>query len=81
MTTPQFVLSADGLIASQNTPENQEIARRVSACVEACEGISTEELENGIIQDMRRVLSQVVPLLQERNRRHSTQPEKQSANS
>ena len=67
MTTPHFVLSADGLIASQNTPENQELARRVSACVEACAGISTEELESGIIQDMRRLLSQVIPLLQERN--------------
>ncbi|MDA0833969.1 MAG: hypothetical protein O2955_05375 [Planctomycetota bacterium] len=73
MTTPQFVLSADGLIASQNTPENQEVARRVIACVEACEGISTEELESGIIRDMRQILNQVIPLLEERNELISSQ--------
>lgn len=61
------MLSADGLIATENTPENQEIARRMLACVEACQGITTEELEAGVIQDMRRVLSQVIPLLEERN--------------
>ncbi|HAH46670.1 MAG TPA: hypothetical protein DCM07_17780 [Planctomycetaceae bacterium] len=37
------------------------------ACVNACDGITTEELESGIINDMRRVISQTAPILQERS--------------
>jgi hypothetical protein len=64
---PHFVVSTDGELHAEDTPENREIARRIRACVNACEGISTEELEQGIIQDMRRALASVVPLLQANN--------------
>ena len=64
---PHFVISTeDGAIHGEETPENQEIARRIHACVTACESLSTEELERGIIQDMQRVLAEVVPVLQDR---------------
>ncbi|EDL58842.1 hypothetical protein PM8797T_19884 [Gimesia maris DSM 8797] len=33
----------------------------------ACDGITTEELESGIIKDMRRVIAQTAPLLEERS--------------
>lgn len=64
---PHFVISSEGEILGEDTPENQELVRRVVACVNACDGITTEELENGIISDMRRVISQTAPLLQERS--------------
>lgn len=63
---PHFVLSSDGEIYGEDTPANRELVRRIHACVNACEGIATEELENGIIADMRRALDQVVPLLHDR---------------
>jgi len=63
---PHFVVTADGSIHGEDTEQNRELVRRIHACVNACEGISTEELENGIIQDMRDALAQVVPLLQSR---------------
>lgn len=62
---PHFVVTADA-IHGEDTPENREIVRRIHACVNACDGISTEELERGIITDMRRVIQQVVPVLQQR---------------
>ena len=43
---------------------NEESLRRVQACLIACEGITTEDLEAGIIQEMRQTLQNVVPLLQ-----------------
>ncbi|HTN03122.1 MAG TPA: hypothetical protein VL132_14640 [Planctomycetaceae bacterium] len=49
-----------------DTPANREMVRRIEACVRACEGISTDELERGIVADMRRVLAEVVPVLQQR---------------
>jgi hypothetical protein len=61
---PHFVLTTDGEIHGQDTDGNREIVRRIHACVNACDGISTEELEQGIVQDMRRALAEVVPLLQ-----------------
>ena len=64
---PHFVISSEGEILGEDTPENQELVRRVVACVNACDGITTEELENGIIADMRRVIAQTAPLLQERS--------------
>jgi hypothetical protein len=64
---PHFVISSEGEILGEDSPENQELVRRVVACVNACDGITTEELENGIIADMRRVISQTAPLLQERS--------------
>ena len=66
---PRFILATDGELYGRDTPEDRELVRRIQACVAACEGISTEELERGIIADMRRVLAQVVPLLQGRRGR------------
>jgi len=63
---PDFLLAADGRIHGEDTPENRELVRRIETCLKACEGISTEELEAGIIQDMCRALAGVVPLLRER---------------
>jgi len=63
---PHFIVTGEGNLHGEDSPENREIARRIHACVNACEEISTEELENGIIQDMRRVLAQLVPVLQDR---------------
>ena len=36
------------------------------SCGDACDGITTEELERGIVQDMQRVIGQVAPLLAEK---------------
>ena len=66
---PQFIVTAEGDLLGEDSPESREIARRIEAAVAACEGISTEELEAGIVQDMRRVLAEVVPVLQEQNSR------------
>ena len=60
---PQFILSTEGEIYGEDTADNREIVRRIHACVNACEGISTEELEKGIVRDMQRVIGEVVPLL------------------
>ncbi len=62
---PHFVVTANAIHGEDN-PENRELVRRIHACVNACDGISTEELERGIIGDMRRVIQQVVPVLQQR---------------
>lgn len=67
----RFVLSADGELYGRDTPENRELVRRIQACVSACEGISTDELERGIVADMRRVIADVVPLLQSRRGREA----------
>ena len=75
LQAPHFVITHDGSLHGEDTPENREYVRRIHACVNACEGISTEELEKGIVQDMRRVLGQVVPLLAERNQQAAAQTE------
>lgn len=62
---PHFIISTDdGAIHGEETEENRELVRRIQACVNACAEISTEELERGIIQDMQRVLAEVIPVLQ-----------------
>jgi thiamine phosphate synthase YjbQ (UPF0047 family) len=61
----KLILTTDGEVEVQNTPEMAEFVRRLSACVHACEGITTEELERGIIQDMQRVINEMVPLIQD----------------
>lgn len=66
--TPYFVLTHEGSLHGEDTPENRDIVRRIHACVAACEGISTEELEKGIVMDMRRVIAGVVPVLEKRVR-------------
>ncbi len=61
---PHFVISADGSILGEDSPENRDIARRIHACVNACDGISTEELESGVISEMRTMIADLVPILQ-----------------
>ena len=62
---PHFLISPDGSIHGEDTEENRELVRRIHACVNACEGISTDELESGIIQDLRNALADVIPLLKD----------------
>jgi hypothetical protein len=65
MTDPEhLILTSSGDILGMDTPRNREQARRIKACLAACEGIATEELERGLIADMARVLTQVVPMLE-----------------
>jgi len=53
-------------IAAQPTPEQDAaMLRRIQACVDACEGISTDELEQGVVQDMQRVLREVAPIIEQ----------------
>lgn len=66
-SAPMFVLSTDGELHGVDTEGNRELVRRIYACVQACEGISTDELEMGVIAEMKRLLGQVVPLLQNRS--------------
>jgi uncharacterized protein YfbU (UPF0304 family) len=67
MTDPEhLILTASGDILGMDTPRNREQARRIKACLSACEGIATEELERGLIADMARVLAQVVPMLEDK---------------
>jgi len=60
---PHFTLTLEGELLGEDTAENREITRRIRACVNACEDLSTEELENGIVRDMRQVISSMAPLL------------------
>lgn len=50
--------------ASAN-PDDAALLRRIQACVNACEGISTQELEEGVVQDMQRVIRDVAPIIAE----------------
>ncbi len=60
--TPQMQATAAPL---PTAAQDAEMLRRIQACVDACEGISTEELEQGVIQDMQRVLKEVAPIVAE----------------
>ena len=62
---PHFILTREGDIHGVDTPGNRELVRRIHACVQACEGLTTEELENGVIKDMQRVITMVIPILQD----------------
>lgn len=59
----QVLVNLNGEVHGEDSDETRELARRIKACVNACDGIATEELERGIVHDMCRVLSQVAPLL------------------
>lgn len=71
LSVGQVVVTPSGEILGSDTEESRELARRVKACINACDGISTAELEQGIIADMCRVLGQVVPLLEAQSRQRS----------
>jgi hypothetical protein len=62
----RVIVTADGELHAEDTPENRDLARRLHACVNACAGISTEDLESGVIADMRRVIESVAPLLRDK---------------
>ncbi len=71
-----FIITNTGEIHGQDTEESRTIARRVQACVNACVGLTTPDLEAGIIQDMQRVIADVTPILQEQLNltRHDPEP-------
>jgi hypothetical protein len=75
---PHFLLSHEGELHGEDSPANRDLVRRIHACVSACEGISTEELESGIVQDMQRVIAQVIPVLKGQNRTERSTSELQS---
>lgn len=64
----QLIITAAGDVFGPDTPENQDLARRIRACINACAGLTTEDLENGLIQDLCRTVMQVAPLLQAQKR-------------
>lgn len=64
----QIVVTPAGDIHGDDSLPARDLARRVKACINACAGISTEELEAGIVHDMARVLGQVIPLLESKVR-------------
>ena len=59
----RFVVTSDGELLGEDTPENREQARRLRACVNACEGLSTDDLEAGIVTQMLEIVRSVGPLL------------------
>lgn len=69
---PHFVVTPSGDIHGESTENNLDLVRRITACVNACEGITTEELESGIVEDMRRVIAEIVPVLQSQNTNQQT---------
>ncbi len=64
----QLVITAEGDVFGPDSPENRDLARRIRACINACKGLTTEDLENGLIQDLCRTVMQVGPLLESQNR-------------
>ena len=70
----QLGITHEGELHGEDTLENREMVRRIHACVNACDGISTEELEQGIVQDMQRVIAEVAPILYEKSAKEPQQP-------
>ena len=66
--TPHFTITAAGELRGEDTPANRDLARRIRACVNACEGLPTADLEAGIVARMRHTIAEVVPVLRERVR-------------
>ncbi len=62
--TCQLIITAEGDVFGPESTENRELARRIRACINACQGLTTEDLENGLIQDLCRTVMQVAPLLE-----------------
>jgi hypothetical protein len=58
----QITLTADGEIFGADLPENRALSRRVRACINACEGFTTAELEQGLLTHMRRLIEHLAPL-------------------
>ena len=64
--TPNFVITPEGELHGEDTPQNHETARRIRACVNACESFATEDLEAGILTQMLSIIREVQPLLDAR---------------
>ena len=62
-TTPQFIVTAEGDLLGEDTLENRETVRRISACVAACEGLTTADLEAGIVNRMTTLVAELTPIL------------------
>jgi hypothetical protein len=62
----QVIVTATGEVHGNDHVDTKELARRVSACINACQGISTTELEQGIVEQMRSALTKVIPMLEQR---------------
>jgi hypothetical protein len=58
----QITVTIRGDVFGPDTPENRNLARRVRACVNACEGLATEDLEQGVVQQMRQIIRQLAPV-------------------
>jgi hypothetical protein len=78
LDSPHFTLPPTGPASQMQQPGSEMQAsedavtsddaaklRRIQACVDACDGISTQELEEGVVQDMQRVLRDVAPIIAE----------------
>ena len=61
--TPTFVVTSEGELLGEDTPTNRELVRRIEACVNACDGLSTADLEDGIVRQMLKVVTELTPLL------------------
>jgi hypothetical protein len=61
----QITVTGAGDVFGTDTPANRALARRIRACVNACEGLATEDLEQGIVGDMRRIIQQLAPVAAE----------------
>jgi hypothetical protein len=59
----QLIITASGDLLGDDTPENRELARRVKACINACHGLTTEELERGVVQELCQTIRELEPLL------------------
>lgn len=73
MRPGHLIITPTGEILGEDTDDSRELARRVKACINACVGITTEDLEQGVVHDMCRVLTQVAPLLEARVRGSDTE--------
>ncbi len=65
MRPPHFIVTVEGDVFGEESPENREIVRRIHACVNACTSLSTDELERGIVDDLQQTVQNIVPLLEE----------------
>lgn len=62
-TTPEFVVTADGDLLGEDSASNRELVRRIKACVNACDGLTTADLEAGIVRQMTTLVAELTPLL------------------
>lgn len=61
--TPAFIVTSEGELLGEDTAENRELVRRIRACVNACEGLTTADLEQGIVSQMTTLVSQLAPII------------------